>query len=261
MIALNELIKDIEKYKTAYKLMGIKTNLNIFVVLENKLRTAGQNFEHSRSTCNKKCGELIKKQSNNIDTRAELAEIEKLDKHTQILQNKFNKINKKINRKLEKLPNLPDEDNVTHLQIETSKTTSSIENLISFVEKLYKFNSSNQSLSSFLKGETDKIYAEENLPQTTICKDGILIFTKKDAVNDIFEQLLNYFKENSISIIKQSIKSLKRSSSKEYLIHLNQNLYLKLELKREFFSRKYKIKYHNNATDMTKFINQINIKF
>ncbi|MBQ4541301.1 MAG: hypothetical protein IJA23_00455 [Clostridia bacterium] len=261
MIALNELIKDIEKYKTAYKLMGIKTNLNVFVALENKLRIAGQNFEHSRSTCNKKCGELIKKQSNNIDTKTELAEIEKLDKQTLKLQSRFNKINKRVNRKLNKLPNLPDEDNVTHLQIETSKTTLTIENLISFIEKLSKVNSSNQKLSSFLKGETDKIYAEENLPQATLCKDGILIFTKKDAVSDIFEQLLNHFKENSISIIKQSIKTLKSSSSKECLIHLNNNLYLKLELKREFFSRKYKIKYHDNKTDMTKFVNQIDIKF
>lgn len=261
MIALNELIKDIEKYKIAYKLMGIKTNLNIFVMLENKLRIAGQEFEHSRANCNKKCGELIKKQSNNIDTKAELAEIEKLDKQTLKLQARFNKINKRVNRKLNKLPNLPDEDNITHLQIETSKTTSTIDNLKSFVEKLSKINTSNQKLSLFLKGETDKIFAEEDLPQITYCKDGILIFTKKDATSDIFEQLLNYFKENSISIIKQSIKSLKCSSSKEYLIHLNDNLYLKLELKREFFSRKYKIKYHDNATDMTKFVNQIDIKF
>ena len=84
--------------------------------------------------------------------------------------------------------------------------------------------------------------------------------------NNVFEgkrwqNCILHFKENSISIIKQSIQSLKSSSSKEYLIHLNNNLYLKLELKREFFSRKYKIKYHDNKTDMTKFVNQIDIKF
>ena len=261
MIALNELIKDIEKYKTAYKLMGLKINLNTFVKLENKLRTAGQAFEHSRALCNKKCGELIKKQAQNTDTVAELAEIVMLDKKTLKLQTKFNKINKKINKKLERLPNLPDENNLSNLQIETIKTSSNIEDFKAFVEKSFKTNSVSNNVKIFTKQETDKLFQEEDLPQITYCKNGIVIFSNKEGVDAIFDSYLNYFKENAISIIKLSIKTLDKSSTQEYLIHLNKNLYLKLELKREYFSRKYKIKYHDNKTDMTKFVNQINILF
>ncbi len=261
MIALNELIKDIEKYKTAYKLMGLNINLNIFVKLENKLRTAGLEFEHSRALCNKKCGELIKKQANNIDTKQELAEIEKLDKQTLKLQAKFNKINKRVNKKLNKLPNLPDEKNVSHLQIDTSKTNSNIEVFKEFIEKNFKPNLFSQNIKTFVKQENDKLFQENNLPQITYCKNGIVVFATKENVSELLELFLSYFKENSISIIKYSIKSLNHSSTKEYLIHLNQNVYVKLELKREYFTRKYKIKYHDNKTDMTKFVNQIDIKF
>lgn len=261
MIALNELIKDIEKYKTAYKLMGLKINLNTFVKLENKLRTAGQAFEHSRALCNKKCGELIKKQAQNTETVAELAEIVMLDKKTLKLQAKFNKINKKINKKLERLPNLPDENNLSNLQIETTKTASSIEDFKTFIEKTFKVNTFSKKINLFLKGETDKIFEEENLPQITYTKNGIVVFSKKDDVEKHFNNMLTYFKNNAISIIKLSINNLCKSSTHEYLIHLNENLYLKLELKREFFSRKYKIKYHDKSTDMTKFVNQINIIF
>ena len=261
MIALNELIKDIDKYESAYKLMGQKINLKSYVRLENKLRNAGLDFEHSRSNCNKKCGELIKKQADNIDTKVELAEIVSLDKQTLNLQSKFNKINKKINKKLEKLPNLPDEKNVSNLQIDTSKTNSNIEDFKAFIEKSFKTDSVSQNAKAFVKQETDKLFQEEDLPQITYCNNGIVVFSKKDGVDDILNLFLNYFKENSISIIKLSIKSLEKSSTQEYLVHLNQDLYLKVELKREFFSRKYKIKYHDNKTDMTKFVNQINIIF
>ena len=134
MIALNELVKFIDKYKEAYKLMGLKINLNSFVGLENKLRKAGLAFEHARSTCNKKCGELIKKQANNLSTDVELEEIKKLDKQTLKLQANYNKINKQINKKLDKLPNLPDEKNVSNLQIDTLKKHSTIDNLKDFIE-------------------------------------------------------------------------------------------------------------------------------
>ena len=261
MIALNELIKDIEKYKELYKLMGLKINLNSFVKLEKQLREAGQAFENSRATCNKKCGELIKKQAQNTNTVTELAEIINLDKQTLKLQAKFNKINKKVNKKLEKLPNLPDDKNLSHLQIETTKTTSSIEDFKAFIEKTFKVNTFSKKTNLFLKGETDKLFEEENLPQITYTKNGIVVFSKKDDVENLFNLFLNYFKTNSLSIVKLSVKELKKSSTQEYLIHLNQDLYFHLELKREFFSRKYKVKYHDKSTDMTKFINQIDIVF
>ena len=261
MIALNELVKFIDKYKEAYKLMGLKINLNSFIGLENKLREAGLAFEHARSTCNKKCGELIKKQANNLSTDVELEEIKKLDKQTLKLQANYNKINKRINKKLDKLPNIPDEKNVSNLQIDTLKKHSTINNLKDFIEKTFKPYSFDKTVNKFEKAEADKLFEEDNLPQITYCKNGIVIFCLKDNVENLLSLFLTYFKENSISMIKHSIKNLNRSSSQEYLIHLNNKLYLKLELKREFVSRKFKIKYHDNKTDMTKFVNQINILF
>ncbi len=261
MIALNELLKDIDAYDAAYKLMGQNNNLKTFVKLEKRLRDAGQTHDNSRALCNKKCGELIKKQAENQDTTSELEEIIKLDKQTLKLQTKYNKFNKNINKKLRKLSNFPENNNISHLQIETKNTVSTIEDFKSFIEKTCKPSTSSMTVDAFAKNETEKLFEESSLPQITYCKDGIVALVTKDALKNTLDSYLEYLKNNSISIVELSIKKLKNSSAQEFLIHLNKNLYLKLELKREFLTREYKIKYRDTSTDMTKFVNQINILF
>lgn len=261
MIALNELLKELEAYNNTYKLMGQKTNLTTFVKLENKLRNAGLAHERSRALCNKKCGELIKKQSENKETFVELKEIKLIDKKTLKLQAKYNNLNKTMNKKLRRLKNLPDKTNLKHLQIETANMVSTIGDFKTFLENSFKPNTINKSVNSFLKKETEKLYEQNTFPQITYCKNGIVVFSTKETVETLLNSFLYYFKNNALSIIEHSITQLKKSSAQEFLIHLNKNLYIKLELKREFLTREYKIKYHDKSTDMTKFANQINILF
>lgn len=261
MIALNELLDDFDKFQTIYKLIGEKTNLKTIVHLENKLKSAGLLFENTRALCNKKCGELIKLQANNQDTKTELKEILLLDKKTLKYQAKFNKINNKINSKLKKLKNLPENQNLMNLQVETLNITSTLLDLNEFIKANFKCNKFELTTEKFVKGEAEKLIDEDSLPCANFCKDGIVLFCTCESVQPNLNKFLEYFKCHSISLIEHSIKYLDKSSSQEFLIHLNKNLYVKLELKREYFTRLYKIKYRDSKTDMTKFINQINIMF
>lgn len=261
MIALNELLDNFDKFQTAYLLIGEKANLKTFVRLENKLKNAGLKFENTRVLCNKKCGELIKLQAKNQDTKAELKEILMLDKKALNYQKKFNKINNKINAKLKKLKNLPDNDNLMNLQVETLNITSTLSDLNQFLKANFKCNTCNLTAESFMKGETEKLIEEDSLPCANFCKNGIVLLCTYENTQTILNEFLEYFKNHSISLIEHSIKYLDKSSSQEFLVHLNKNLYVKLELKREYFSRDYKIKYRDSKTDMTKFVNQINIMF
>lgn len=262
MIALNELLDNFDKYQTAYLLIGEKANLKTFVRLENKLKNAGLKFENTRALCNKKCGELIKLQANNQDTKAELKEILLLDKKALNYQKKFNKINSKINAKLKRLKNLPDNDNLMNLQVETLNITSTLYDLNQFLKANFKCNTvSNLTTENFIKGESEKLIEENNLPCVNFCKNGIVLLCTCENTQTILNNLLEYFKSHSISLIEHSIKYLKKSSAQEFLIHLNKNLYVELELKKEYFSRDYKIKYRDSKTDMTKFVNQINIMY
>ena len=261
MIALNELLKNIDSYNSAYELMGLKTNLNNFVVLENKLKNVQLQFEHTRALCNKKCGELIqlKIANNNVDDL--LNEITLLDKTANKLQKQLNIITNIINKKLRKLHNLPDNTNTHHLQIETSKTKSNFNNLKSFLEKFCKIDSTVYSNKKYISKQAEKLFNEEELPIATYTKKGITLLCTKNDLDNVYDKLLNYFKQNSLSIIERSVAKLKKSSTRELFIHLNHKTYLKLEVKKEFYSREYKIKYRDKECDMTKFVNQINIIF
>lgn len=261
MIAFNELMENLEKYKKAYDLMELNVNLDSFVALAEKLKKTQLECESKRALCNRHCGELIKMNVAGNDTKKELKAIKELDVEARKLQSKLNTIIKNLNSKLKTLHNLPDSSNVSHLQIETTKTASDLNSLKQELEKHGQTKSSLLTLSEFIKDQSDKILNQDDLPTITYCDNGVVILCTADEIDNLINSLVDYFKKNSLSLIERSIKTLKKSSSREYFIHLKQKVFLKLEVKREFLSRRYKIKYRDKSCDMTKFVNQINLIF
>ncbi len=261
MIAFNELLKNIDQYEAAYKLMGLKFNPNFYRSCEKKLRDIQTKAEETRALCNKKCGEFIRLKTTNQPTVRLIDEIKKLDKAANKYQNKQKICLNKIKSKLKKLHNLPDKENLSHIQIDTNKSESDILAVKTFLNSFSKQESLNLSHKKFLNQIKNKIFQEDELPYTAELKNEFVILTTTNTIDEIINRLINYFKANSISIIELSIKNIKKSSSREFFIHLKEDSYLKMEIKREFFAREYKLKFHNNQTDMTNFVNQINIVF
>ena len=261
MIALNELLNNIELYKSTYKMMGLKSNLSRFVELENKLKNIQLEAEHKRSDCNKKCANLVKLKKDNIDISDHLIEIVELDNEINKLQKQLSSIIETIENNLKKLHNLPDLKNTQNLQIETSKTKSDLNALKSYLSKICTIKSCLKSSKNFIKEQCDVLFEQNELPLATYCKHGIVILCEQNKIDDLAQKLIEYFKQNSISMIERSVCKLKKSSSREIFIHLNNRLYLKLEIKREFFTREFKLKYRDKSIDTTKFVNQINIVF
>ena len=61
MIALNELVKNYDKYVDKYKLMGKKAKLDSIISLEQKFTKLQQETNAKRSNCNKLCSEVANK--------------------------------------------------------------------------------------------------------------------------------------------------------------------------------------------------------
>lgn len=263
MIALNELLKNKEEYQNAYNLKGVKTDLNVFVRLEDERKKTQLDFEHKRAECNKMCGEVVKLKKQNKDDKAKelITEISDLDKQISRLQNKLNIQGKMIDNKLKKLHNIPDNNNVHNLQIETTRKESNHNDLRSFLAKFCKPEPYFSSVSKFIKSQANVLFEEQKLPIAYYCKNGIVILCAEKNIDKLTTILLDYFKENSLSIIEKSVQKIKKSSSQEYFIHLKRKTYFKLEIKREFFTREYKLKYRDSSIDMTKFVNQINLMY
>lgn len=259
MIAFNELLKNIDKFESAYKLMGLKFNPNSYLGFEKKLRDIQTKAEETRALCNKKCGEYIKLKTTNQPTNSLIDEINKLDKAANKYQKKQKICLNKIESKLKKLHNLPDKTNLNHIQIDTNKTESDILAVKTFLNGFSKQEEFNLSNKKFLTQIKNKIFQENELPYVAHLKNSIVVLTTPINIDEITDRLITYFRNNSISIIELSVKNIKKSSSREFFVHLKEDCYLKMEIKREFFAREYKVKFHNNQTDMTNFVNQINI--
>lgn len=261
MIALNKLLENLEEYEKTYNVMGLKINLSPFVELEEKLKTVQLELEGKKALCNKLCAELIKKNVAGQNTTDEFKEIKSLESEISKLQTKFDNVSSSINTKLKTLPNIPDKRNTSHLQIETSKTECNLNDLKLEIEKFCSVESSILTKTEFVKAQAGKQFLEENLPTATYLQKGIVVLCTEDQVDALTDKFINYFKSNSLSMIERSITKIKKSSTREFFIHLKSQMYLKFEIKREYFSRKYKFKYRDKKTDMTKFVNQINLIF
>lgn len=261
MIALNELLENFEEFKQTYNEMGLKINLDSFVVLENKRKLIQSDFESTRSTCNKLCKMVADKRKSNEDTTELLNQIKRLDSQNKKLEKKLERYAKIIDKKLKTLRNLPDTINKKHLQIKTSKAESTVNQLKSFLASICKCSNTDKNIQDYLTDQKNKLYKENDFPAMVQAKDGILLLSTAKNFEQLCETLLEYIKNNSKSLVKISIYKMKKSSSSEYFVHLTRKTYLKIAFKKEFYTRELKIKYRDSSIDMTKFANQINIIF
>lgn len=259
MIALNELIKNKELFERRYNIKGLKFNLDIIFNLEEKRKELQLTTEKMRADCNKLCGEVAALKNENKNLLPLLEKITFLDKNI-IKNNKLlEKYDNKINKYLLKLHNLPDNENLRHLQLKINKSTSSLAELEEFLTTISDIKLSNQSIDKHLKTMQNMILSE--LPQITKCKIGYEILTTYDEFEPIKDKIMQYFMTHSEHVIEVSCKKLYKSNTASYLVHLNRHTSVYLEVIREFKTRENKIKYHDKNTDMTKFVNQMNIIF
>lgn len=261
MIALDQLIKYHEEFSKIYKLMGLNVNLNSIINLENKRKEFQLEYENLRATSNKLCSKMssLKKQNKNV--LGELEKIKKINKEIKTLENKLKYYERKINLKLKHLHNIPDFCNEFNEQIDTDKNQSSLTEFSSFIKSMMPSKHSLKSVKTCLKMLKNRVFNEDELPICTFARNSIVILVTDTEVDSLIQKFMDYFIKNCKTIVKVSIKNLEKSSCFELLVQLNKTKYLKFKVKREFLTREYKIKYKNNSLDMTKFVNQINIKY
>lgn len=261
MIALNELIEKKNEFEKAYEAIGINENLNPIIELENKRKTIQLEVEKLRADCNKKCSKMAKIREKNEDTKPLLDEICELEKAIKKLEKDLSFYEKRINQKLNRLHNLPDNLNSLNLQIETEHNHSNFTEFASFLKSFMQSSFSLKSLNGYIKKFKNRVFEENELPKCIFLRNGILLLIPDTEIDKTMDNLLNYCSKNAMNIISLSVKNLKKSSSAEYQVQLNSHRHIKIRLKREFYTRKYKIKYKNKSLDMNRFVNQINIKY
>ena len=262
MIALNELLNNINHYQEMYNKMNLNVDLKSFIDLENERKIIQLEFEYLKADCNKKCHEFALKKNNGEDLKSLYNEILNADKKIKELESQLEKYNKIINKELNKLHNLPDEFISENIEIDTRKNESKIINLINNnFDMNFDIQTFDKSMYAVIKSIKNELFLESTANKKFICNDGIIILTTDFNVDKLFNNILEYLKNNSLKIIKQKTILNKKSSAIEYLIKLNEIETITMELKREFYTRQYNIKYKSTKIDMTKFLNQINIKF
>jgi hypothetical protein len=259
MIALHELIKNRENFETAYKFLGLSENISEIIKLEDERKKVQLDYEAIVAKTNLSCSEIAKLRKQNLDTNTKIKEIECDEKKIKKLQKHLDIYEHKINSKLNKLHNLPDQLNEKNIQIETKNKSSDFNDFSSFLKSLMQNYCSSEKINKYLKKLKNRVFDESELPQCIFLKNGTLLLVSDTNLDFILGQLLQFFKENCMNIVMLSAKSIDKSSTTEYLVQLNKNEFLKLSLKREFFTRQFKIKYKNQSLDMTKFVEQINI--
>lgn len=261
MIALNELLENIELFQEKYNQKGVKTNLQKFVILENKRKVLQLKTEKMRSLCNKLCAEVPHFKKSCKNTGELISQIEMLDHEINKNTKTLDRYQLVINSKLKNLHNLPEYDNTMNEQMITSKNSIPKNEFLNFINKTYKPSQFNKKILYLLKSQKDIIYNESDLPVTFECKNGYTFLGTAKQTEHIKQDLLKYFHENALSIVKVSVKKLNKDNSSSFFIHLNNKDWLYLENIKEFYSREFKIKYHDTSIDATKFLNQLNILF
>lgn len=260
MIALNELLKEHNKFDEAYKKLGIKVNLEKIKSLQVEIKHIQLDAENKRATCNKLCSEIASLRRENKDTQAALEEILLLDNQINELQAKLDRLGKKINKKLRHMRNIPDEfilNDIVLAQNEDSKLFLS--QFLGFVNSKFKTKQSSLNVNKVIMQDKNRLLTEEELPEIVLCNDAILCFMTDFEFDDVKNTFLSYFKEKSSKVTRIRSKKTSRACADEYLINLV-DCKLKMEIVREFNTREYGIKYKNSSIDMTKFVNEIKFR-
>lgn len=258
MIALNELLSNIEEFSNKYKYKGVRFNPKFFVDMEKKRKALQLETEKMRADCNKLCADSI---SNKINKNAKI-NMQEID----LLNNKISKNNKildryntLINKKLAKLHNLPDELSNINAQLQTKRKAISKDIVRKFVVSLGATEKIKLSHKEFYKSMQGRVFDESELPKVFIFKDSAIIYCKKQDAEKYENELINFFKENALATIKLRTKQLRKECSSEYFIHLNKSEWMRVRCTKEFHTRAFSVKYRDKSVDMTKFVNQINV--
>lgn len=259
MIALNEIVKNKEYFINKYKQMGKSANLDSIVFLEEKYSKLQLEAKNNRSNCNKLCSQVAEQINDKKDVSVLISQINTLDnfinKQTKILD----KMYAKINKKLRKLHNPARCENLLNLHIKTKAKDYSVLNFINEINKISTINIINDSIKKYLKTREDYVFTADNLPMIIKYKNKITILATKEDCIQIYDNLVKQLKDNSKVLIQKSIRQLKKQSTDEYRATLSDNSVIDLRLVEEFYSREYSLKYTDKKSDMSKFLNQIDI--
>lgn len=260
MIALNELIKNKERFDLLYKIKGKSFNLDNILHLAENMKKLQLESESERAKCNKLCGTVPTKLDNKAELKSLMKEIHKLDKSSNKKKAKALKYEKIINEKLEKLDNLPDYELDTDYIIMKDGSFTNFDKFIDAVSSSTKNKTELIDVESFLNGKQNQILEEKDLPILLQNEDKFTILCTEVQIDSILNNMLKFLSSEANSVTQIATKNLKFDSSSEYLSDLNENEVLKIEVIREFWTRKFKIKYKNTNIDATKFVNQINFE-
>lgn len=274
MIALNELLDNVNHYQDMYNKMEYKTNLNYFVEQEEERKRLQLEFEHLRANCNKQCNVLAKIKKNGEDFSDIFNEILTDEKILDDMQIRLDEYNNQINKELKKLPNIPDEFLDKKIYITQNNAGDlSIYSFNEYINKLNQYLSSNfdqkfnfivQNLPknevSYLSNIKNQVYEESNAYQEILLSNNSIFLAPEFAINNLLNTIISFTATISQNLYKIQTTNTAKSSSAEFMAKINNNLCIKISLKREYFTRLYNLKYKNKSIDMTKFLNQISIK-
>ncbi len=261
MIALNELLENLDEFTYKYKEKGVRFDTIFFIAESEKLKQLQLTVENDRAECNKMCARLTQERLKNNDTQPLLQEILELDKKINKNAKRLNLQIKKINKKLKKLHNLPVYTNQFNEQIECAKKEMSKYEFLNLIESQIKFDKTKIKYEKYMKQESGKLYNESDLPKVIMCKNKLVFSCSTEMLTSIKNKLLDYLKLNSFSIIKVSIKKLKKDNAEEYFVHLARNAEIGIYFVTDYHTRNYKLKYKDTKTDMSKFVQQLIITF
>ena len=259
MIALNELLDNLDLYKTKYQEKGLHFNLDVFVKLENERKALQMKTEKMRALCNKLCSEVPNFKKNGKDTEELVKQITTLDNQIKSYNKTLQSYERKINSKLRKLHNLPEFNNKRHEQMPIVQNPSTRADLIKFINENYKPEKFNKNILSLSKARKNMVFDERELPLVVECSDGFTFCGTLEQTNELRKLFMDYFEKNSFSLIKVSSRKILKSNSACFFVHLNKRESVYFETIKEFHSREHKIKYHDTKLDMTKFVNQLNV--
>lgn len=266
MIALNELIKDIDIYRERYAVIAENIRLDDILDLEKERKEIQLKFEHLKADCNKKCNQLAKMKTKGEDISQIFAEIDQDDKTIKELDTILIDLGAKINDLLRKLPNLPDRiitKDIIYNAID-SNTSYNFEDFVDYlidtiIKKTY-FTVQNTDYNDFdyIKSLKDVLFSEVDSYVINKCSNNsVVLLCPEFEINNVLELILSEIDGENIKYSRKKSVDMNHSSADEYIIYLNDNEMVELQLKREFYTREFNIKYRNLQIDMTKFLNQI----
>ncbi len=261
MIALNEIMSNQEDFERIYKKMGHRVDLIPIISLEDERKIVQLKAETLRSETSKLCSQIAILRRENKDTKALMSQIESNEKQIKALNKKLDSFGKQIDSKLKLLPNISTHENELNKQIETLGSQSDFGSLKIYISSMFKPTKSRKSIRSYVKSLKNRLFQESELGIAAFCKNGIALLFQNYLADDVLNQLLSYLKNNSQFLVCAGIKNLSRTSSCEYIATLNQNCFINIQIKGEYFTREHKIKYKYIKLDNTKFVYEIDIVY